>query len=162
MTARTTALRNCSPRESDIHLIRHERNRGYGAALMSAFEYAISRGYDVLVTIDCDGQHQPQLIPRFLEACESRRHRLREPLSAPFSRRYRTARGTAADQPRHHRRVESLARFAADRRLLRLQGVSHLRVGSIPADRNRLRHAVGALGSSQAASACESWKCRCR
>jgi glycosyltransferase involved in cell wall biosynthesis len=56
---------------SDIRLIRHERNRGYGAALMSAFEYAISRGYDALVTIDCDGQHQPQLIPRFLEALES-------------------------------------------------------------------------------------------
>jgi dolichol-phosphate mannosyltransferase len=56
---------------SDVHLIRHERNRGYGAALISAFEFAIARGYDVLVTIDCDGQHQPQLIPRFLEAAET-------------------------------------------------------------------------------------------
>ena len=55
----------------DIQLIRHERNRGYGAALISAFDFAITRGYDVLVTIDCDGQHQPQLIPRFLEAAET-------------------------------------------------------------------------------------------
>ncbi|MCC6125280.1 MAG: glycosyltransferase family 2 protein [Pirellulales bacterium] len=55
----------------DIYLIRHERNRGYGAALVSAFEYAIARGYDALVTIDCDGQHQPQLIPQFLEALKS-------------------------------------------------------------------------------------------
>ncbi len=55
----------------DIHLVRHEHNRGYGAALRSAFEFAIIRGYDVLVTIDCDGQHQPQLIPRFLEASEA-------------------------------------------------------------------------------------------
>jgi glycosyltransferase involved in cell wall biosynthesis len=53
---------------NDIHVIRHQRNRGYGAALMSAFDFAVSRGYDVLVTIDCDGQHQPQLIPRFIEA----------------------------------------------------------------------------------------------
>lgn len=50
-----------------IHLICHERNLGYGAALRSAFQFACANGYDVLVTIDCDGQHQPQLIPRFVE-----------------------------------------------------------------------------------------------
>ena len=55
----------------DIHLITHERNLGYGAALHSAFEFAIRGGYDVLVTIDCDGQHQPQLIPRFVEMSHS-------------------------------------------------------------------------------------------
>src|SRR6516165_9439573 len=46
-----------------IQVIRHERNRGYGAGLRSAFERAIDRGYDGLVTIDCDGQHEPSLIP---------------------------------------------------------------------------------------------------
>jgi glycosyltransferase involved in cell wall biosynthesis len=55
----------------DIYLISHRRNLGYGAALRSAFAYAIERGYDVLVTIDCDGQHQPQLIPRFVELSRS-------------------------------------------------------------------------------------------
>ena len=50
-----------------IFVVTHEHNRGYGAALRSAFDYAIRGGYDVLVTIDCDGQHQPQLIPRFVE-----------------------------------------------------------------------------------------------
>ncbi len=53
----------------DIHLITHPSNRGYGAALSSAFEFAIRGGYDILVTIDCDGQHQPQLIPNFIERC---------------------------------------------------------------------------------------------
>ncbi len=53
----------------DIHLIRHPANQGYGAALRSAFGFAVGRGYDVLVTIDCDGQHQPQLIPKFVERC---------------------------------------------------------------------------------------------
>lgn len=47
---------------ADIQLVRHDQNRGYGAALSSAFAYAINHGYDVLVTIDCDGQHEPQLI----------------------------------------------------------------------------------------------------
>ncbi len=55
----------------DIHLITHPRNRGYGAALRSAFNFAIRGGYDVLVTIDCDGQHEPQRIPQFIEACRS-------------------------------------------------------------------------------------------
>jgi glycosyltransferase involved in cell wall biosynthesis len=52
-----------------IHVVRHERNRGYGAALKSAFEFALHNKYDVLVTIDCDGQHQPRMIPTFFEAC---------------------------------------------------------------------------------------------
>lgn len=51
-----------------ISVIRHEVNQGYGAGLRSAFEYAIAGGYDALVTIDCDGQHQPQLIPSLVEA----------------------------------------------------------------------------------------------
>jgi dolichol-phosphate mannosyltransferase len=51
----------------DVRVLRHPRNLGYGAALRSAFRFASEGGYDVLVTIDCDGQHQPQLIPRFLD-----------------------------------------------------------------------------------------------
>ncbi len=53
----------------DIRLIRHPTNQGYGTALRSAFDFAVRGGYDVLVTIDCDGQHQPQLIPKFVERC---------------------------------------------------------------------------------------------
>ena len=50
----------------DIHVVTHERNRGYGAALKSAFDFALQHGYEVLVTIDCDGQHEPCLIPQFI------------------------------------------------------------------------------------------------
>jgi len=53
----------------DIRRIRHETNRGYGAALKTAFDYAIRNGYDVLVTIDCDGQHEPQRIGQLVAAC---------------------------------------------------------------------------------------------
>ena len=55
----------------DIHLITHRENCGYGAAVRSAFDFALDWKYDVLVTIDCDGQHQPQLIPRLVETLES-------------------------------------------------------------------------------------------
>src|SRR5690606_26840246 len=47
----------------DVRVIRHERNRGYGAGLKSAFEATVAGGYDGLVTLDCDGQHEPRLIP---------------------------------------------------------------------------------------------------
>lgn len=55
-------------KRSDVHVITHKENRGYGAALQSAFQYAIDEGYEGVVTMDCDGQHQPKRIPRFIEA----------------------------------------------------------------------------------------------
>ncbi|MFG0333210.1 MAG: glycosyltransferase family 2 protein [Maioricimonas sp. JB049] len=51
-----------------IAVVRHEQNAGYGAALRTAFEYAIDHDYDALVTIDCDGQHEPRLIPELIDA----------------------------------------------------------------------------------------------
>lgn len=56
---------------SDILVEQHEVNRGYGAALKSAFCFAIRHDYDFVVTIDCDGQHEPQRIPRFVSACQN-------------------------------------------------------------------------------------------
>jgi glycosyltransferase involved in cell wall biosynthesis len=54
--------------EPGIRLITHPQNRGYGAALVSAFDFAVKGDYDVLVTMDCDGQHEPSRIPVLLEA----------------------------------------------------------------------------------------------
>ncbi len=54
---------------TDIRIVRHDKNRGYGAALKTAFDFAIASGYDVLVTIDCDGQHEPQRIGQLIAAC---------------------------------------------------------------------------------------------
>jgi dolichol-phosphate mannosyltransferase len=53
----------------DIARVRHRKNQGYGAALKTAFDYAVRHDFDVLVTIDCDGQHEPQRIERFVAAC---------------------------------------------------------------------------------------------
>jgi dolichol-phosphate mannosyltransferase len=54
---------------SDVLVITHPENRGYGAALITAFDYAIAQDYDVVVTIDCDGQHEPQRISQLAAAC---------------------------------------------------------------------------------------------
>lgn len=51
-----------------IRVVTHTSNQGYGAALRTAFDYAVRNNYDVLVTIDCDGQHEPSLIPALAEA----------------------------------------------------------------------------------------------
>lgn len=56
----------------DIFLTLHPSNRGYGAALATAFQYAMDQDYDVVVTIDCDGQHEPQRIPQFVEEISKR------------------------------------------------------------------------------------------
>ena len=53
---------------ADVRLVRHPTNQGYGAALATAFEQTLAGDWDGLVTIDCDGQHQPRLIPSFIEA----------------------------------------------------------------------------------------------
>lgn len=64
----TDATPEILAREPDIRVVSHARNRGYGAALISAFQYTVEHGYDVLVTMDCDGQHEPSRIPVLLEA----------------------------------------------------------------------------------------------
>src|SRR5207253_9549561 len=55
-------------RQSDLRVITHPWNRGYGAALITAFEHAVCQDIDVLVTMDCDGQHEPGRIDVLLEA----------------------------------------------------------------------------------------------
>ncbi|HUN80454.1 MAG TPA: glycosyltransferase family 2 protein [Phycisphaerae bacterium] len=50
-----------------ISVIHHPENRGYGQSLIDAFAYADCHGYDWIITIDCDDQHEPRQIPEFIE-----------------------------------------------------------------------------------------------
>lgn len=61
-TAELLAERN------DIQLIQHQKNSGYGRSLIDAFAYGDDRGYDWVITMDCDEQHEPERIPDFLTA----------------------------------------------------------------------------------------------
>lgn len=56
-------------KRDDIQVINHPWNMGYGAGLRTGFRYALRHGYDIVVTIDCDGQHEPCRIPHFVDAC---------------------------------------------------------------------------------------------
>lgn len=52
-------------------VVRQTPNQGKGAALINGFRQAAARGVDGLVMLDADGQHDPNEIPRFLEAFTS-------------------------------------------------------------------------------------------
>lgn len=49
-------------------VLRHQKNMGKGEALRTLFTYCLERGADTLVTLDGDGQHDPQEIPVLLQA----------------------------------------------------------------------------------------------
>jgi dolichol-phosphate mannosyltransferase len=95
--------------EPGLLRIDHPHNRGYGAALTSAFGFALRHDYDVLVTMDCDGQHEPARIPVLLEAihdCDivsgSRYLRdFRQDTPAPTDRRFINATVTAEINARY-------------------------------------------------------------
>lgn len=53
-------------------VVRHRRNRGYGAALKTAFREAKARNVDRLVIIDGDGQHDGTDVPLLLSALDDR------------------------------------------------------------------------------------------
>ena len=47
-------------------VVRHERNRGKGAAIATGLSEAARLGARVVVTLDADGQHDPAFIPALL------------------------------------------------------------------------------------------------
>lgn len=54
-----------------VTLLRHGRNLGKGAALKTGFAWAIESGFDGLVTVDADGQHEVSALPRLVAAAQS-------------------------------------------------------------------------------------------
>jgi dolichol-phosphate mannosyltransferase len=94
---------------NDVQFIRHAWNRGYGAGLHSAFQYAIDRQYDCIVTIDCDGQHEPRRIPRFVAACRD--------VDIVSGSRYLSAFAGDSEPPADRRRINRVITDELNRRL---------------------------------------------
>ena len=57
-------------RRENICVISHPHNRGYGQTVIDAFHFACGSGYDWVITMDCDLQHEPAKIPDFIAAIE--------------------------------------------------------------------------------------------
>ena len=58
---------------TDVKVIRHADNLGYGQSLIDAFRFAERQGYDWVITMDCDEQHEPEMIPEFVRHIASDR-----------------------------------------------------------------------------------------
>ncbi len=55
-------------------ILRHDANQGKGVALETGFDYARNNGFDVVITMDGDGQHSPKDIPGFVDMYRKTRH----------------------------------------------------------------------------------------
>lgn len=93
-----------------LHMVRHAVNRGYGAALHTAFAFARQHAYDVLVTIDCDGQHEPQRIPQFVAACT-------DDVDIVSGSRYLQSFPAASAPPEQRRRINQILTAQINREL---------------------------------------------
>lgn len=54
--------------EAGATVIRQIPNQGKGTALKTGFRYALEHGFEAILTLDADGQHDPAEIPLFLDA----------------------------------------------------------------------------------------------
>ena len=57
--------------ENGAHLLENPLNLGKGAALQTGFQYMLQKGYQLIITLDADGQHDPSEIPSLLEIFQS-------------------------------------------------------------------------------------------
>jgi hypothetical protein len=53
-------------KDAGAKVVPHPFNLGYGVAIQTGYKYALAKGYDFVVQIDGDGQHDPAFITRIL------------------------------------------------------------------------------------------------
>ena len=51
-----------------VHVLHRSGKQGLGAAYIAGFRWALERDYAVVVEMDADGSHQPEQLPRLLDA----------------------------------------------------------------------------------------------
>ena len=58
-------------RANGAAVIRQEPNQGKGAAMIKGYRFALEQGYDAVICLDGDGQHDPDEIPDFIDEFKS-------------------------------------------------------------------------------------------
>ena len=56
--------------DPQVNVLHRTQKNGLGGAYIAGFRWGLERGYDVLVEMDADGSHQPEQLPRLLEAVD--------------------------------------------------------------------------------------------
>ncbi|MGH3333729.1 MAG: polyprenol monophosphomannose synthase [Nocardioidaceae bacterium] len=57
--------------DPQVHVLHRTEKAGLGAAYLHGLSVALAKGYDVIGEMDADGSHQPEQLPRLLEAMEA-------------------------------------------------------------------------------------------
>ena len=57
-------------KEAEAEVLRHNKNEGKGRALRTGLERALEKGFEQIILMDGDGQHDSNEIPRFLKAAQ--------------------------------------------------------------------------------------------
>ncbi len=81
--------------------VRHPENRGYGQSVIDAICHAARRGYDWVITMDCDEQHEPDRIPAFM------REATRSDADVISGSRYLEPQAGDDDAPEDRRRINA-------------------------------------------------------
>ena len=97
--------------EHSVEVIRHATNRGYGRSMQDMMRWAAVDGFDWLVTMDCDEQHEPAAIPRFIEAI------VQDDLDVVSGSRYLDPDGRVDAPPPDRRRINGILTEEINRRL---------------------------------------------
>ncbi|GAA3024484.1 glycosyltransferase family 2 protein [Actinokineospora globicatena] len=58
-------------REAGANVARLAVNLGVGGAMRTGFRYAVANGYDVVIQVDADGQHDPSHVPELVAGLDS-------------------------------------------------------------------------------------------
>jgi dolichol-phosphate mannosyltransferase len=65
----TGALADSIAADDDhVHVLHRAHKEGLGAAYVAGFRWGLERGYGTLVEMDADGSHQPEQLPKLLDA----------------------------------------------------------------------------------------------
>jgi glycosyltransferase involved in cell wall biosynthesis len=78
--------------DQGVTVANHTENQGKGAALLTAFGYALKNGYDWIICMDSDGQHEAKFLPLFFQRIEATEatmilgNRVERALNMPFHR----------------------------------------------------------------------------
>lgn len=62
---------NAAAEDAQIFVMHRTGKEGLGAAYIAGFRWGLDRDYDVLVEHDADGSHQPEQLPRLLDAVKA-------------------------------------------------------------------------------------------
>lgn len=57
--------------EGRLHILKRQGKNGLGTAYIAGFQWCLERDYEYICEMDCDFSHNPEDLPRLIQACEN-------------------------------------------------------------------------------------------